>query len=355
MNQLSVVNSLTKLEGPFGKQNTYGLKFESECLFAKQQLVKNDYTVSTAQNNPNSLKAAIMNVAAIGISLNPASAHAYLVPRDGSICLDVSYRGLVKLATDSGSIEWAKAVLVYESDTFVWKGPAEAPIHEADVFNNTRVDASNPMKTLVGGYCLAKLAGGGYMVDTMTSAEIGKVQQSSKAKNGPWRQWPEEMAKKTLVKRAYKSWPQSGGRARLDQAIEVLNHHEGLETVTQASVSDYLKPSPDQTQTYLKLAEGDPVDFCIWYYSLDQRIQAGLPDMEFKRGEKGALMKKFNAAIQQGRDTLDAMKLDIISCCDSQDEAGIVETMEDLPENQKQAIIDTLNIEQASFVMDALI
>ena len=72
--------------------------FAQECLFARQQLLKNEFTLKTAANNPNSLQAAVLNVAAIGISLNPASAHAYLVPRDGAICLDISYRGLSKLS-----------------------------------------------------------------------------------------------------------------------------------------------------------------------------------------------------------------------------------------------------------------
>lgn len=108
----SITDELVALEPHFNKQNAYALKFESECLFAKQQLLKNDYTLTAAQNNPAALRAAILNVAAIGISLNPALAHAYLVPRSpgsakdasgryvskpAQVCLDISYRGLVKL------------------------------------------------------------------------------------------------------------------------------------------------------------------------------------------------------------------------------------------------------------------
>jgi recombination protein RecT len=37
-------------------------------------------------------------VAAIGITLNPASKLAYLVPRDGMVCLDISYMGLLHRA-----------------------------------------------------------------------------------------------------------------------------------------------------------------------------------------------------------------------------------------------------------------
>lgn len=219
-NQLVVVENLVALEKPFTAQNAFGLKFSAECLFAKQLILKNNTTLSTAANNPNSLRNAILNVAAIGISLNPANALAYLVPRDGSICLDISYRGMVRLATDGGNVDWAKAVLVYEGDTFEWNGPAEPPTHKADVFDSNRIDASAPLKGLKGGYCIAKLTGGGYMVETMSADEILKVRDTSKAKNGPWSgPFAGEMAKKTLVKRASKSWPQSGGRERLDRAV----------------------------------------------------------------------------------------------------------------------------------------
>lgn len=247
---VDITGVLTTCETSFNKQNSFGLKFETECLFAKQQLVKNDYVLAAAKSAPNSLRAAILNVAAIGISLNPASAHAYLVPRSpakgkpATICLDISYRGLVKLATDSGAIEWAKAVLVYEGDEFKWRGPAEAPHHEADVFAKNRIDASDPLKNLKGGYCLAKLTGGEYMVEVMTADEILEVKNSSKAANGPWKgPWAGEMAKKTLVKRAYKSWPQSGGRERLDNAVSVLNAHEGIEEalpVDEQQIRDFM-------------------------------------------------------------------------------------------------------------------
>jgi recombination protein RecT len=237
MSQLIDVNKvLISLKDSFTTQNNYGLKFESECLFAKQQITKNNFTFNIAQANQPSLKAAIMNVAAIGISLNPANAHAYLVPRDNAICLDISYRGLVKLATDSGAIKWAKAVLVYDGDTFKWLGPTTLPIHEADVFKKDRIDAVNPLNNLLGGYCIAKLATGEYMVEIMTADEIIQVRNTSKAKNGPWSgPWAGEMAKKTLVKRASKSWPQSSGRDRLDEAIQILNQHEGVQEVEQTS------------------------------------------------------------------------------------------------------------------------
>ena len=89
------------------------VNFEKEQIFAIQALMKTDYAMQVANNNPGSVKLAMANVASIGLTLNPANAYAYLVPRDGAIVLDISYKGLIKVATDAGSILWAKADLVY--------------------------------------------------------------------------------------------------------------------------------------------------------------------------------------------------------------------------------------------------
>jgi recombination protein RecT len=229
------VAQLAQYNKAFDLQNKFGMDFANECLFAKQQLLKNDYTLKCAENQPESLKSAILNVAAIGISLNPASGHCYLVPRSPAqgkppqICLDISFKGLVKLATDSGAIRWAKAELVYQGDEFHWVNMNTVPHHNPlDPFaDHTTLDG------LRGGYCVAQLADGSYLVDRMGAADILKVADTSMAKKGPWKTWPAEMAKKTIVKRAAKSWPQSASQARMDEAIAVLNAHEGLELIEE--------------------------------------------------------------------------------------------------------------------------
>lgn len=311
----SIAQELHKLEKPFSAQNAFNLKFENECLFAKQQLQKNSYTLQAAQSNPDALKGAILNVAAIGISLNPATAHAYLVPRAGSVCLDISYRGLVKLATDSGSIQWAKAVLVYEGDTFEWRGPAEAPLHTADVFNADRMDAQDPLKNLKGGYCLAKLATGEYMVDVMTAGEILEVKNASQAKSGPWKgAWAGEMAKKTLVKRASKSWPQSDGRHRLDEAIGILNEHEGIQTneVDEKIISDFMD----------LVAEGKGLPLLKYMTSLTEDQQAACFNAAHK-GEKTKLKNRVRELQAGAQATINDYVTQITELCQSEDPAAL--------------------------------
>ena len=69
-----------------------GITFEREAQFAMQILQDPDsYIHKVAMANKSSLVAAINNVAAIGISLNPASKLAYLVPRKGAICYRLEF------------------------------------------------------------------------------------------------------------------------------------------------------------------------------------------------------------------------------------------------------------------------
>ena len=344
----SLATYLSALEKPFEKQNNFNMVFASECLFAKQQIQKSDFATKTAQNNQDSLRNAILNVAAIGISLNPASAHAYLVPRKGSVCLDISYRGLVKLATDAGAITWAKAVLVYDGDEFKWRGPSEAPLHEADVFNPERMDAADPLEGLLGGYCIAELASGALMVDFLTVGEILEVKNTSKAKDGPWSgRWAGEMAKKTLIKRASKSWPQSRDRDRMDNAISILNQHEGLELSEDNSGSDYLQHSPQQLADFQEYLRGEPLDYFLWWRELDDSIKISL--INSFTAAKGKGRELANAIDASGREIFIGLLADLTRYCETEDTVGAQEILGDLTGTQQTAVINAMDISLIRF------
>ena len=91
MNNFNVVEYVSQQEGLFLPViSDESVTWEKEKQFAIQAFQGNKFLTDTATKNPASLQNAIINVASIGISLNPANKHAYLVPRDGRICLDIS-------------------------------------------------------------------------------------------------------------------------------------------------------------------------------------------------------------------------------------------------------------------------
>lgn len=199
------------------------IEFARESQFAMQVIENNTYLQGICRQNPQSLKNAIVNVAAIGISLNPASKLAYLVPRDGKVCLDLSYMGLMHLAQQCGAILWGQAQLVREGDVFELHGVGERPTHKYNPFSKER-----NLQPVVGVYSVVKTDSGDFLTDCMSIEEVHSIRDRSAAWKAwlskkakcPWVTDEGEMTKKTILKRAAKMWPR---RDRLDQAIHHLN------------------------------------------------------------------------------------------------------------------------------------
>lgn len=258
---ISIVEFVKQQEPLFvGAVTDQSVTWAKESQFAIQYFQRNDYLANTALSNPTSAQNAIINVAAIGITLNPASKLAYLVPRDGMVCLDISYMGLLHLAQSTGSIKWGQCKLVYSNDTYESNGLDTAPTHKYNAFGD-RGD-------VVGGYCTVKTADGDYLTEEMSLAEIKATEATSKAKNGPWKNFWEEMARKTIVKRASKYWPRA---ERLDNAIHVINEDEGVfqEPVMQHKSEEDIRDDErrrqqeviDYVQTLCdEMAESDSMD-----------------------------------------------------------------------------------------------
>ena len=157
------------------------VNFAREASFALQLLESNSYL---AGMNKQSIINAVKNVALCGITLNPSMKLAYLVPREGRACLDISYMGLIKIATDSGSVTKVNCQLVYENDEFLLnQGSNQSLVHRPNPFK----DRGN----LIGVYTVATLHNGEIMIETMDMADITSIKGRSKAftsgKSCPWK------------------------------------------------------------------------------------------------------------------------------------------------------------------------
>lgn len=246
--------------------------WEQEFQYATQAFDKNEYLLSMARNNPRSLQAAIVNVAAIGITLNPAEKFAYLVPRDGGVCLDISYMGLIEIAVRSGSVSLVQSFIVYDDEKFTLRGIGLPPHHEVDPFRDK--SKSKP----IGVYCVAKTHTGEYLVEVMSRDEVYAIRDRSpawkayvsKKKSCPWVTDELEMWRKTVIKRAYKYWPRT---KRLATAIDNLNTHAGqgvddiadnkIKDITPRSANDITNPI-DAIRASLEANGKSESELCAW-------------------------------------------------------------------------------------------
>ena len=199
------------------------LTWKAEARFALQAVQKN---TALQTCTPQTIKGAIINIAACGLTLNPADGYAYLVPEynkdtnQKECMLRISYKGMIKGATDTGAISWVKAEVVKEGEEFEYNGISEPPIHRIkEPFTRSK-------KKTIGAYVVAQTPSGAYLVDMIDADEITQIQQCAKTQM-VWSKWPDEMAKKAVIKRAAKQWPKVEDSSRLHRMIDIVNDYEG--------------------------------------------------------------------------------------------------------------------------------
>lgn len=211
----------SKFEKMVGEANT-SVVFSKELLYASTAIMNNDYLAGICIQNPLSLKSAFQQVAACGLTLNPSRSLAYLVPRDGAVVLDISYRGMIRMAVEDGAILDCIVELVYSDDTFRYRGKRKSPDHEFDPFAK-----KEDRGEFRGVYVEVTLPGGRLLVEAISAEDIYQAREASelwkRKKKGPWKDHFGPMAKKAAIKIARKYWPQ--GSRKLDEAIAYLNDH----------------------------------------------------------------------------------------------------------------------------------
>jgi recombination protein RecT len=238
--------------------------WKAESQFAIQAIQKNKYL---SECLPFTVQNAIINVASVGLTLNPADGYAYLVPEynkdlQAKECqLRISFKGLVKVATDSGGISWVKAEIVKQNDTFEYLGVSQEPKHVMEPFSDRG--------ETVGVYCVAKTNDGDFLVDTMPKAEIDQIRKCAKF-DTVWNTWYDEMAKKAIIKRASKQWPRTDKSGVLNAAVSVMNETEG-------SDPNYLIFTPEQQEAFDKAVENKaPLSLLALTDKMDGEIYGAL-------------------------------------------------------------------------------
>lgn len=205
-------------------------KIKKEISFALQAINKS----SKLKNcTPESKLAAVINIANIGLTLNPVAKEACLVPRWNNMLsanecsLEPMYPGLVKLLTDAGSVKSISAQIVYENDKFI-----------IDLADNVHPVTHNPelinskKGNVIGVYALATLVDGTRQVEWMDKEQTDAIKQRSetyaawllgKIKTATWATDEPEMMRKTVIKRIYKYLPRTEQMEKVDNAIALDN------------------------------------------------------------------------------------------------------------------------------------
>jgi recombination protein RecT len=118
--------------------------------------------------------------------------------------------GLIKRMRNSGEVKSVNAYIVYANDVF-----------DYEIINGVQNFRHKPCLEAERGemiltYAVITLADGTPHVEVMMRADIEKARNAGKASQGPaWKNWYEEMAKKTVIHRAAKRVPTSSDVEKL--------------------------------------------------------------------------------------------------------------------------------------------
>lgn len=231
------------------------LNFQKEASFALQIFQSNNYLAGL---NPDSIRNAVINVSLTGLTLNPVMKMAYLIPRKGKCVLDISYIGLIKILTDTGSVKNIEAKIVYSNEPFdIQQGTNPFIKHGI----NTKGDKGD----IVGVYSIATLNDGSTSVEWMYYQDIVAVAQRSesvkKGSNSPWNSDFSEMARKTVVKRHYKYLPKSERAILAANAIDIDHDNNGIDFEKENRENtpiniDTIEPTEENKQKFEQMFQG---------------------------------------------------------------------------------------------------
>lgn len=205
--------------------------------FTRMVLSALSSTPKLAECSPQSFLAAMMTAAQLGVEPNTALGQAYLLPyrNHGNMeCqFQLGYKGLIDLAYRSGEVSVIQAHTVYENDVFEYELGMDPKLRH--------VPAKADRGEAVAYYAMFKTKDGGYGFEVMSVDDVQRhAQRYSKSYgsgSSPWRSNFDEMAKKTVLKRALKYAPLKSDFVRGVAQDETI----------KAELSDEMYAVPDET------------------------------------------------------------------------------------------------------------
>lgn len=208
---------------------------ERMCRIAMTAISKNPKLAECTQN---SFMGALLTSAQLGLECNTPLGQAYLIPFYNSKAkttdceFQLGYQGLIDLCYRTKQYKTIQARVVYEGDDFTYEyGLEEKLIHRPKEQSNTPIYV----------YAYYELINGAKSFEVMSWDAIMEYAKKysmavQKGWTSPWQTNPEEMAKKTMLKKVLKFAP---------KAVEVA------EAVAQDSAIIKTNIIQDNGHTYL--------------------------------------------------------------------------------------------------------
>lgn len=214
--------------------------------FTRMVLSALSTTPQLAACTPQSFLAAMMTAAQLGVEPNTPLGQAYLIPYKNhgtdEVQFQLGYKGMIDLAYRSGQVSTIQAHTVRENDSFSYQFGLEPSLEHVPAKSNrgeaTHYYAVVRMKD--GGYCFAVMS-----VDEMKAHATKYSKAYQKGYMSPWKSDFDEMAKKTVLKRALKYAPMKSDFVRGMAQDMTIKTELSDDMYTVADTTEYVEVADD--------------------------------------------------------------------------------------------------------------
>ncbi len=229
-------------------------RFLTQVRFA---LTQSKSAAKLQQCSPASVVNAVLMAADLGLDPSGRLGSAYLVPYKTDCQLIPGYRGLIDLAVRSGFVRSVNAWVVHEKDVFL---PVNGKMPRHIPYLPKMGEDMDPGPAYAA-WCRYKTREGGDESVIMSQREIWAIRERSagyryaienKRQDNPWITDPEEMWKKTVVRRTLKTAPlnPTGAlNAVLERFSKAVERDDEVEGVEEATFTEQTPDEPKQSKT----------------------------------------------------------------------------------------------------------
>lgn len=186
----------------------------------------------------DSIYNALLDMVTQGLS--PAKTQCYFIPYGNKVKLTRSYFGTMKVVKQLPEVKDIYAQVIYEGDDVEIKNVEG---HKVLVKHDTNwLNQDNP---IIGAYCIIEKVDGEKVLTIMTKKEIDKAWSQSKNKSVQ-NNFPQEMAKRTVINRAAKQFFNTSDDN--DLFIDAVNRTTANEYDDERNVKD-ITPEQDDSES----------------------------------------------------------------------------------------------------------
>jgi len=179
-------------------QEILGQKAKGFVTSVLQVVNSNNYL---AKADPKTVYASAMIAATLDLNINNSLGYAYIVPYKGQAQFQIGYKGLIQLAQRTGEYKSINAIPIDESHLVSWNPLSEELEVDFNHEKSGKVVGYAARFELLNGFCKTV-----YWTKKEVEEHAKKYSQSYSYKSSPWNTNFDQMAIKTVLKKALSTY-----------------------------------------------------------------------------------------------------------------------------------------------------